>query len=81
MEITVRYYAQAREAAGREEERVEVGAKSTLAVLWQTLAARHPALAPLECGVSFAVGANPSSREDTLRAGDVVSVLPPVSGG
>lgn len=81
MEITVRYYAQAREAAGRDEERIVLDAGASLDALWHVLAARHPALSPLEAGVSFAVGANPSARETSLQAGDVVSILPPVSGG
>ena len=81
MEITVRYYAQAREAAGCDEERVALDAGASLDALWGALAARHPALAPLEAGVSFAVGASPTGRDTALRAGDVVSILPPVSGG
>ena len=81
LEITVRYFAQAREAAGRDEEQLCLNAGASLAALWQELAAKYPALAPLEAGVSFAVGAGPSGRDHILRGGEVVSILPPVSGG
>lgn len=81
MEITVRYYAQAREAAGCDEERIALEAGLSVRALWEHLSARYPALAALGTGVSFAVGASPTSREQVLEPGDVVSILPPVSGG
>ncbi|QIM16992.1 MoaD/ThiS family protein [Leucobacter insecticola] len=86
-QITVRYFAAAAEAAGRDEEHFDVSSASTLEALRDTLAAQYgePMRKVLRSG-SFLVdgvvrrdGAiQPSGGE--VR-GTVVDVLPPFAGG
>jgi molybdopterin synthase catalytic subunit/molybdopterin converting factor small subunit len=80
-EITVRYFAGARELAGTSEEHLGLGTIGTHAELRAALGARHPALAPLLGCMRLAVNDAFVDASYQPRAGDVVDVLPPVAGG
>lgn len=81
MEITVRYYAGARAAAGRAQESAAAG--RTLDELLDELSARHgDQLARVFRAASFLVdGVTCHDRRATLPAGVTVDVLPPFAGG
>ncbi len=81
MRVLVRYFAAARERSGTTEEWIEVEESATLAGLWSLLVQRHPALAGLGSCISFAVNREYTDRLHTLRDGDEVALIPPVSGG
>ena len=81
MRIDVRYFAAARETAGLGAETLEVADGATVGALRQALIARHPALASLEGRVRYAVGERFAGEDTTLEDGDVVALIPPVSGG
>ena len=81
MQIQVRYFASTREAAGREAEPLDVPEGTTVKALRTLLAERHAGLAPLLPGVRLAVGQAFAEDERALAAGDVVALIPPVSGG
>ena len=77
--ITLNYYAQLREQAGRSEERVQTSA-STLRDLYDELRQRHGlTLAPESLKV--AVNAQFSDWNRALADGDVIVFIPPVAGG
>ncbi|MCB9656419.1 MAG: MoaD/ThiS family protein [Sandaracinaceae bacterium] len=80
-EITIRYFAGARELAGLTEERLPLGEVSSHAALRASLATRHPALAPLLGAMRFAVNDAFVGTDYVPVAGDRVDVLPPVAGG
>jgi molybdopterin converting factor small subunit len=75
--VTVRYWAGARRAAGRDEEQLDV---ATVAELRAALAARA-GLDRLSEVVSFLVDGAPSGDPTGLYDGAVVDVLPPFAGG
>jgi len=79
--IEVLYFAAAREAAGRPAEQLEVPDGETLAGLRGVLATRHPGLARTLRTSRLAVGEAFGEEGRRLEPGDVVAVLPPVSGG
>ena len=81
MELTVRYFAGARAAAGRPEETAAAG--RTLDELLDELANRHgERLATVLKVASFLVdGVNCHDRHVPLPAGVTVDVLPPFAGG
>lgn len=81
MRVTVQFYAQARERAGRESEQVDISSGANIAALWKGLLERYPGLASLDGGISFVVGRACADRATVLSEGDEVSLLPPVSGG
>lgn len=78
--VTVRYWAGARAAAGREEEAV---AASTVGELLAVLSGR-PELARVLTASSLLVDGEAVRREDAdrkLATGSTVDVLPPFAGG
>ena len=82
MKIRVEFYGRLREAAGVRDREVRVEAASpTLADLADRLREEHPGLADHLEGAAFSVGDRLVERGRPLEAGDVVGVLPPVSGG
>lgn len=78
--VTVRYWAGARAAAGREEEAVDAG---TVGELLAALGDRAD-LARVLAAASLLVDGQAVRREDTahtLASGATVDVLPPFAGG
>ncbi|MEU3456628.1 MoaD/ThiS family protein [Micromonospora sp. NPDC006766] len=81
MQLTVRYFAGARAAAGRTEETASAG--RSLDALVDELAARHgDRLATVLKAASFLIdGVACHDRQAPLPAGVTVDVLPPFAGG
>lgn len=81
MNVTVRYFAAAAEAAGLEEEQILVEPGATLASLKAVLAARHgdPMQKVMDAG-SFLID-QVVRRDPTAALSDRVDVLPPFAGG
>ncbi|WP_082983261.1 MoaD/ThiS family protein [Mycobacterium sp. 1423905.2] len=82
IEVTVRYFAAARAAAGLENETVTVPLGTSVAGLVERLAAGSDRLATVLRRCSF-LRDGIAVRDDTaaLSAGDTVDVLPPFAGG
>jgi molybdopterin synthase catalytic subunit len=80
MQVTVRCFASLRELA---TERCELPLPdgATLADAWSAMAVRHPALEPQRPYVRAARNAVYARWDEPLADGDVVALLPPVSGG
>ena len=84
-QVTVRYWAAARAAAGRESDEVRAATLAEALRAVVTLHADSPRFADVVAICSVLVGSAPVSSQDpeTLRlsAGDVVELLPPFAGG
>ena len=76
--VTVRYWAGARRAAGRDSETVEA---TDLADLVEQLYRRESELERVLRGSTILVDAVAISAGQTLTAAAVVDVLPPFAGG
>jgi molybdopterin converting factor small subunit len=86
VEVTVRYFAGARAAAGVAEEGVELaepsGAAPTIADLVEALGGRHgPDLARVLTACTFLLDEVAGGPHRPLREGAQVDVLPPFAGG
>jgi molybdopterin converting factor subunit 1 len=81
MHVRVVLFAQLRDLAGAASMTCDVADAATARDVWRALVAGHPALAPFESSVSCAVNAEYARLHTTVRAGDEVAFLPPVSGG
>ncbi|ORB87397.1 molybdopterin synthase sulfur carrier subunit [Mycobacterium kansasii] len=81
-QVTVRYFAAARAAAGVESETITVRPDTTVAELVTGLAAHSAQLATVLARCSY-LRNGIAVRDDTtpLSAGDTVDVLPPFAGG
>ncbi|HET6152358.1 MAG TPA: MoaD/ThiS family protein [Marmoricola sp.] len=87
-QITLRYWASARAAAGVAQELVDVAGTTALADLLASVIERHGAESPLARilpSCSLLVGDQPVSSRDAasvrVAAGETVEFLPPFAGG
>jgi len=76
MQIAVRLFAGLRERAGTRAVDVELDEGALLADVWPALA-----LGDEPAGLLLAVNHAYAGRDTVLREGDVVALIPPVSGG
>ena len=81
MHVTVRLFARLRELAGASELRREVPDGSTALDVWNVLAAEFPPMAGYTKAISVAVNEEYSRLAVSVREGDEIAFLPPVSGG
>ncbi len=81
MQVTVKFFAIAREAVGSGELRVRLGDRATLRDLLDAVRAEHPGLKAFEGSLLLAVNHEFAEPDTVLREGDEVAVMPPVSGG
>jgi molybdopterin synthase sulfur carrier subunit len=90
MRITVHYYAQLKRAAGIAGETVTLEPGATLARLMQHLAEQHAgsfrtlvldAAGQPQRALLYAIGDEQADLDRSLRNGDVVTILAPMSGG
>ena len=80
--VSVLYFAALRDLAGTGEEQVSLPALPTsVAALLRVLEARHGALAGRLTSVRVAVDEEFAESSRELRGGEVVALIPPVSGG
>ncbi len=82
IQLTVRYFAAAREAAGADSETVALEPGTTVAELVKTLSARGERLANVLNRCSY-LRDGIAVRDETmvLRSGETVDILPPFAGG
>ncbi|HEY3495039.1 MAG TPA: molybdopterin converting factor subunit 1 [Polyangiaceae bacterium] len=80
--IQILYFAAVRERVGRADEELELPSHiATVRALSAWLETERPALRGALDSVRFAVAEEFVDLDHALREGDVVAVLPPVSGG
>jgi molybdopterin converting factor subunit 1 len=81
MRTRVLLFAALRDSAGGREVTVDLPSGATVSDLRDRLAASHPRLAPLLPNVAVAVNEEYAPSDQALNEGDVVALIPPVSGG
>lgn len=79
--VRIRYFAAAREAAGRDEESVEAAAGTTVGAVLDGVAARWPRLGALRPYLRAAVNQELCRDDRPVADGDEVAVFPPLAGG
>lgn len=81
MQITVHFYSYFKDLAGCPQSNVNLPEPATIADLLGALCQRFPQWAPMRNSALIAVGVEYQGRYYTLKAGDEVSLFPPVQGG
>ncbi|HSS24961.1 MAG TPA: MoaD/ThiS family protein [Mycobacterium sp.] len=82
IQVTVRYFAAARAAAGAESETVILRPGTTVAELVERLAVPGTGLAKVLSRCSYLCdGIAVRDETKALRSGDTIDVLPPFAGG
>ncbi|HYM81726.1 MAG TPA: molybdopterin converting factor subunit 1 [Candidatus Limnocylindria bacterium] len=81
MIVTVLFFAQARERAGRSSATLELPDGSRVADALEEIERLHPPLAALRPHLAVAVNQRLARLDAVLPAGAELALLPPVSGG
>jgi molybdopterin converting factor small subunit len=81
MPVTVSFYSYFKDLTGCAQATETLPEGSTLDDLFQKLAVRFPKLALMRQSTLMAVGVEYQDRSYILKAGDEVSLFPPVQGG
>ncbi|NOX38659.1 MAG: molybdopterin converting factor subunit 1 [Calditrichaeota bacterium] len=79
--VKVRFFAMLQEVTGVEAIELELPEGATGAVFWKQIIARYPALEAYRHQSRLAVNQEYVPAEVSLKDGDEVSIIPPVSGG
>ncbi len=81
MLVTVKLFAQLREAAGAAEATLELMTGDTGEFIRAELGTRFPGMGPLLGSARLAVNEEYAPWTAAIGAGDTVALIPPVSGG
>lgn len=81
MRIKINFYSYFKELTGCAETAEEIPEGSSIADLNRNLIAKFPKLASMQKSTLIAVGVEYQNKDYILKAGDEVSLFPPVQGG
>lgn len=81
MKIRVQFFSRLKEIAATGPIDKDIGVGSTVGDLLTVLDAEFPRLADWHGRLLVAVGVEFATREQKLKDGDLVSLMPPVQGG
>lgn len=81
MHVTIRLFARLREMAGTGELSRELADGATAADAWSALVREFPAIGDYSRNVACAINEEYAPLSASLKQGDEVAFLPPVSGG
>jgi len=82
MLVRVLYFAAVRDLVGRDEESMELPATvTTIDAFCKHIALKHPELAGRMAHVRIARNEAFALADERLEPGDVLALIPPVSGG
>jgi molybdopterin synthase sulfur carrier subunit len=80
--VSVLYFAALRDLTGTGEERVELPSPPCpVSALLRLLEERHPPLSGRLAAVRVAVNEEFAALDRSVQRGDVIALIPPVSGG
>jgi molybdopterin synthase catalytic subunit len=79
--VTIRLFARLREMAGAGELSREIAEGATASDAWSLLVREFPLMGDYSRNVACAVNEEYARMTSTLKDGDEVAFLPPVSGG
>ena len=81
MKVRVQFFSRLRDLTGKAEIDLEVPEGTTAADLLEMIYGRTPALRDWDKSILVAAGVEFVQRDYALKAGDRISVMPPVQGG
>jgi len=81
MNVRVKLFAVAKQAAGADAIELAVADGATVAAVRDALVERLPALAAVRRHLLFAVNTDYAADSRVIASGDEVACIPPVSGG
>jgi molybdopterin converting factor small subunit len=81
MKVRVQFYSRLRDLAGSSTMELEVPERGSAGDLLEIIYAKTPELREWDKSILVASGVEFVERDYVLKAGDEISVMPPVQGG
>ena len=81
MKIDVQFYAQLRDLVGIRDLEVDLSEGATVRELLDQIYAKQPALRSHDRSILIGAGVEFVDRNYKLKAGEEISIMPPVQGG
>ena len=81
MKVHVELYSQLRDLAGAAELNIDLSADATVTDLLGKIYEKAPALRSRDKSILIGAGVEFVDRNYKLKAGDEISIMPPVQGG
>lgn len=81
MKVHVQFFSRLRDLAGVSEMELDVAEGAQITELLDKLYARTPSLREWDKTILVAAGVEFVQRDYVLKAGDQISIMPPVQGG
>lgn len=81
MKVQIQFFSRLRDLAGQSEMDLDVPEGTTVADLLEVLFSRTPAMHEWDKSILVAAGVEFVGRDYVLKAGDAISIMPPVQGG
>ena len=81
MKVNIQFFSRLRDLAGVSEMELEVAEGTQITDLLGTLYARNPSLRDWDKTILVAAGVEFVQRDYVLKAGEQISIMPPVQGG
>jgi MoaD family protein len=81
MKVRVEFYSQLRDLAGTAELNVDLPAEATVTDLLEKVYEKAPTLRSRDKSILVGAGVEFVDRNYKLKAGDEISIMPPVQGG
>lgn len=81
MRVRCLFFAAARELSGCREAELDVPDACSAGAALDLLLQRHPSLVPLRPSLQVAVNQKYTPLDAVLSDGDVLALIPPISGG
>lgn len=81
MRVQVLFFGQLKDLTGRSAESLPLGERATLGDVLQHYSQKFPAINKLSSSLALSVNQEYASSDTSLRDGDEIALLPPVSGG
>jgi MoaD family protein len=81
VQVTIQFFSQLREIAGKSEETFELPEGATVSELLRQLYQRYPALENWDRNILVGAGVEFVERDYRLQPNDAIAIMPPVQGG
>lgn len=81
LKITILYFAKVKDLVGLDREIINISCETTVENLLTNMSIIHPKIKDMLNIIQVAVNYKIVNKNMTLRNGDEVAILPPVSGG
>ncbi len=81
VEVLVKFFASARDAVGKKNLEMKIERGSRVRDIMESLFNDHPELKDMEDQLLISVNKDRTGKEEELKDGDEIAVMPPVTGG